>query len=248
MIQGVSEVRDAYRNERVAADYVDQRFREPLGALLHRRQVAVLRDVIATTQPRRVLEIAPGPARLTTDVAPLLKRKPVVVDASAQMLAQARRRLFAVGQSARLLQGDAFQLPFAARFDLAYTFRLIRHFELADRMRLYRQIAKVLRPGGLFVFDAVNEVVSAPLRRRSKPGEHVHFDALLRPETLTRELVESGFRVVSLVGVQHRYQWLYRVQTLIAPRSRILATGTMAMVDSLGGGEPLEWVVVCRRA
>jgi hypothetical protein len=35
MIRGVSELREAYRSTEVARSYVDQRFREPLGALLH---------------------------------------------------------------------------------------------------------------------------------------------------------------------------------------------------------------------
>ena len=58
----------------------------------------------------------------------------------------------------RLVQADAFQLPFKTPFDLVYSFRLIRHFERPDRLRLYRQIAAVLRPGGRLVFDAVNEL------------------------------------------------------------------------------------------
>jgi SAM-dependent methyltransferase len=247
VIQGVTEVRDAYRDETVAARYVDERFRQPLGALLHRRQVAVVRDAIRASGAERVLEVAPGPARLTTDIAPLIKRPPVVIDASAQMLGQARRRLAAIGRSVGLVEGDAFQLPFASTFDLIYTFRLIRHFPVAERTRLYRQIADALKPGGLFVFDAVNEAVSLPLRQRARAGEYRHYDALLRREDVIRELEAAGFEGISLTGVQHRYVLQQKAQILIAPRSAILARGVMEVLDRCGG-EPLEWVVVCRRA
>lgn len=246
MIQGVADVREAYRDDAVASKYVEQRFREPLGALLHDRQVGVVRSVIDRLRPRDVLEIAPGPARLTVDVAPWLQSPPVLLDASAQMLDQAKRRLAAIDREATIMQGDAFDLPFASKFDLVYTFRLIRHFEEADRRRLYRQIAKVLKPGGTLVFDAVNEVVSRPLRERSAPDAHRHYDALLTAGQVRRELEEEGFDVQQLVGVQHRYPLLWQTQIFLAPRSRVLARAVMEVIDRLGG-EPLEWVVTCCR-
>jgi ubiquinone/menaquinone biosynthesis C-methylase UbiE len=245
MIQGVHDMREAYRSTDVAENYVANRFVEPLGALLHARQVFAMRTVIRDVRPDRVLEIAPGPARLTADLKPYLPKGGVIVDASRQMLGEARRRLEDNRWTA--VQGDAFALPFDGPFDLAYTFRLIRHFDGADRRRIYREIARVLRPGGVLVFDAVNEVVSAPIRARSNEREHQHYDALLRPEEIRRELSDSGFEVLSLQGVQHQYPSLLKIQVLVAPRSRSLARGLMEMVDVVGGGEPLEWVVVCRR-
>jgi SAM-dependent methyltransferase len=244
MIQGESGIREAYRSTEVARSYIDSRFREPLGALLHDRQIAVMSAVISELKPKKVLEVASGPARLTTDLAPRLAAGGVIMDASRQMLAEARRRL--PGARWLLAQGDAFALPFAGPFDLVYSFRLIRHFDLTNRRRLYEQMARILRPGGMLVFDAVNEIVSAPLRRRNSHGFE-HYDALLRPDTIREEVEAAGFGLVSLTGVQYRFSSLQRVQVLVAPRSRRLARGLMAAIEKFGGGEPLEWVVVCRR-
>ena len=96
------------------------------------------------------------------------------------------------------------------------------------------------------MFDAVNELVSAPHRRRHPEG-HQHYDALLRPDTLRQELEDGGFEVASLKGVQRRYGLLYQLQVLAAPRSAALARIAMEAVDRTGG-EPLEWIVTCRRA
>ncbi len=246
MIQGVTAIRDAYRDDVVAERYVEERFRQPLGALLHSRQVDAVRRVAGQPGVNHVLEIAPGPARVTVDVAPFLRRPPVIIDASAQMLAQARRRLAAVGHGAQMIEGDAFSLPFAAKFDLVYTFRLIRHFQAGERARLYTQIARVLKPGGLFVFDAVNVVVSQRLRAHAKPGEYQHYDALLSRAELIGELEAAGFRHVSLAGVQHRYGMMQRLQYLVAPRSQTIARAAMEVADRTGG-EPLEWIVTCQR-
>lgn len=248
MIQGIADIRRAYSDREVARTYIEQRFREPLGALLHARQAAALTRLITARNLRKVLEIAPGPARLTTEVAGVLRGRGVVVEASAAMLHEARRRVQPKPPGRwHYINGDAFQLPFRAEFDLVYVFRLIRHFEAADRARLYAQIARVLRAGGLLAFDAVNEVVSAPLRQ-ARPGEYPLYDALLRPEPLRQELEAAGFEDVRLQGVQRRYRLLFHLQVLVAPRSRALARGMMEMVDRLGGGEPLEWIVTCRRA
>jgi ubiquinone/menaquinone biosynthesis C-methylase UbiE len=245
MIKGASDVRDAYRDETVARDYIDERFREPLGALLHCRQVHLLQDVLRQRRPQRVLELAPGPARVTRDLSPDLGPMAVLVDASAQMLAEARARLRHV-PTCRFIQGDAFQLPVTPGFDLVYTLRLIRHFELADRERIYRELSRILTRGGLLMFDAVNEAVAGPLRKGAAPGAYRHYDALLRPEELRQELDRCGFDVLALRGVQHRFTWLYQMQTLVGPRSRTLARWGMELFDRTGG-EPLEWLVICQR-
>jgi ubiquinone/menaquinone biosynthesis C-methylase UbiE len=249
MISGRLGIRNAYRDERVAREYVNTRFVEPLGALLHARQVNAVRQAIASHRAQRVLEIAPGPGRLTVDVMPAVERQgalAVLVEASAQMLAEARARL-GDQRCCRLLQGDAFNLPLGAAFDLVYVFRLIRHFRAAERGAIYRQIAKVLKPGGILIFDAVNETVSAPLRANAHAGEYEHYDALMRPDVIESELRDAGLALVSLEGVQRRYPALAKLQTLIAPRSRLLARAAMEITDRLAGGPPLEWIVTCRR-
>jgi ubiquinone/menaquinone biosynthesis C-methylase UbiE len=246
VISGADGIRAAYQDAGVASRYVDERFRTPLGALLHDRQSQVLRSVLSAKAKSDVLEIAPGPARLTTGVIDLVGQL-TLVDASAEMLGEARRRLSSMGGETRytLIRGDAFCLPFPSRFDLVYTFRLIRHFETEDRLRLYREAARVLKPGGRLVFDAVNRRVYEPMHAIADGGQH--FDASLDREALCGELAAAGFEVESLAEVQHRYAILHRLQVLVAPRSAKLARLAMNVVDRFGGGEPLEWVVICRR-
>src|SRR6185503_17890826 len=103
-----------------------------------------------------------------------------------------------------IVQGDGFQLPIRGTWDLLYSFRFIRHFDETERSKLYQEVRRLLRPGGWFLFDVVNERVSAPLRRQN-PAEYQHFDALLRPEDVLNELTAAGFGTVRLEGVQHRY-------------------------------------------
>ena len=244
MISGADGIREAYQDAGVASRYVDERFRTPLGALLHDRQSHVLRTAIAAQAGADVLEIAPGPARLTTGVLDVAGQL-TLVDASAEMLGEARRRLSLINVDKRctMVRGDAFCLPFPSRFDLVYSFRLIRHFGAEDRLRLYREIARVLKPGGRLVFDAINERVYGSTIEDGRD----HYDASFDRQALRAELATAGFEVESLAGAQHRYAMLHRLQVLVAPRSAKLARAAMNVVDRFGGGEPLEWIVICRR-
>jgi ubiquinone/menaquinone biosynthesis C-methylase UbiE len=147
MISGQDDIRKAYQDERVAGEYVARRFQTPLGALLHARQIRVVRDLIREQGIERAVEIAPGPARLTVDVAPLLAYV-TLVDASAQMLAEARRRLAARGLAGRagLVQADAFKLP--PRTRAISSTRSGSSATSSATIAACRQIATILRPGG----------------------------------------------------------------------------------------------------
>jgi ubiquinone/menaquinone biosynthesis C-methylase UbiE len=247
MIKGRTDLQRAYRDTDVAREYIARRFETPIGALLHERQVSTVRELIERQGLRTALEVAPGPARVTTAVAPRLESV-TLVDASLEMLREAHGRLLAERGSVKihLMQADAFRLPLKNSFDLVFSFRLVRHFERGDRVALYRQFASVLQPGSWLVFDAINERVATPLRARDTGGELKHFDALLSPEQIRDELGEAGFVVDRLVGVQHRMPMLQWTQVYVAPRADSLARTMMAAIDR-SGGEPLEWVVVCRR-
>jgi ubiquinone/menaquinone biosynthesis C-methylase UbiE len=106
------------------------------------------------------LEVAPGPGRITRDVAPAGEL--VCLEYNEGMIAEGRR---CCGEHVRWVQGNAFELPFGeGEFGFAYSFRFVRHFHRADRDRLYAQLRRVLEPGGWLVMDAVNARVSAPIR------------------------------------------------------------------------------------
>lgn len=248
VVAGGSGIRDAYSDHEVAVQYVDRRFKDPIGEVLHAAQARFLLDVMRAARPKRVLEIAPGPARLSVEMAAVFDGRMVLVDSSAAMLNEGRRRLAHFTRRRwDFVRGDAFALPVHGPFDLVYSFRLVRHFQDEDRQRLYEQVASALDRGGLFVFDAVNRAVAERVRARGSAEQYPIYDALLAPAQLQEELDRAGFDLVSLRGVQKRYAILYKLQVLVAPRSRRLALAAMRGLERCPGGQPLEWVVLCRK-
>jgi SAM-dependent methyltransferase len=234
-----SEIRSAYSDQQTADDYIDTRFTSAWGAVLHATQIGVVNDVIRQHRVNRVLEIAPGPGRLSADVSGF--KHGYLCEFNSSMLNVAKQRL-APASGWRIVQGDAFHLPFTARrFDMIYSFRFVRHFEIAERTALYTQIRDSLADDGLFVFDAVNE----RWRRGGAEGYPI-YDVLYDKETLTRELLDHGFTPVRLVDAMRQMGLQYRVQLLLGPRSAALARAVIRGLEYLPGS-PLEWIVVCRR-
>jgi SAM-dependent methyltransferase len=107
---------------------------------------------------RRVLEVGAGAAQCSRWLL-AAGAEPVALDVSAVMLHRGRELGRVAGLDVPLVQADAARLPFAdASFDLACSAYGGVPF-VADSGSVMREVARVLRPGGRWVFS-----VSHPVR------------------------------------------------------------------------------------
>ena len=168
---------------------------------------------------QRVLEIGCGAASSSRWLA-TQGAWPVAVDLSAGMLRHARLGAARTGIDVPLIQTDAMALPFAdGRFDIAFTaFGAVPFVD--DSGAVMREVFRVLRPGGRWVFSATHPMRWVFL---DEPGEdglvavHSYFDrrpyveisdATGEPTYIeqhrtvgdrVRELVAAGFVLVDLI-------------------------------------------------
>jgi len=240
------ELKRYYQDTDVAEDYMRRRTGQPLNGVLHRRQVQFLNEHLACRAPGTVLEIACGPGRLTAAMRGV--RMGVAVDSSAEMLSTAQRRMNGAADAWSFLRTDAFVLPFQSEsFDAVYTLRFVRHFQLPERQRLYREVRRVLRPRGAFMVDALNRDASYPYRvKRGLERYHI-YDVLYRSEEIQTELQEAGFRVVAMeptikhVAVQRFLNRLRRVNL------DGLATALIASLERVPSTNPSGWMLLCEK-
>ncbi len=242
-------IRDFYDDPNVVGSYLAVRISEPFNTVLHERQVGFINDVIAEIRPQRMLELATGPGRLSAEV----RTAPVTVgmDASPNMLLEARRRTRERGLAWSFTRGDAFRLPFAtASFDLVYTIRLIRHFDRAGRDALYRELRRILRPGGHLVFDAQNKLVSLPHRLKQGLDTYKVYDELWLREELVDELERAGLHPERIEGVMRRFAWQRKLNRLryfrLGPPAKLLIRALEWSPDSTATTS--TWMLLCRAA
>jgi SAM-dependent methyltransferase len=216
---------------------------QPLGAVLHARQVGFLNRVIGELAPARVLEIAPGPARLSAELRPVPQA--VGMDFSPRMLSEARRRTSEHGLRWSFVRGDGFALPFATgAFDLVFSVRFVRRFEPAPRRQLYAEIRRVLRPGGHLVLDAQNRLVAGP-HREGRDGYPVYDELWLRDE-LVAELASAGFTVRHLEGIMRQFAWQWRLHRLRRFRLGGPARLLIRALEWTPDRNPSTWMALCR--
>lgn len=120
---------------------------------LRESDVRLLGDVAG----RDVLEVGCGAAQCSRWLVGLGARV-VATDVSGGMLAAARELDVATGRTTPLVQADARSLPFAdASFDVAFTAFGAIPF-VPDAVRVHQEVARVLRPGGRWVFAVTHPI------------------------------------------------------------------------------------------
>ncbi len=149
------------------------------------------------------LEIGPGPG-LTTDLLRVRLPKLTSIELDGALAQALQQRL--AGTNVEVVEGDATAMPFDdGRFSGAATFTMLHHVptvELQDRM--FAEVRRVLRPGGLLVAND----------SRARPDlEAFHEDDTYNPvdpDTLETRLVAAGFVDVDVRA--NEYAWASRAR------------------------------------
>jgi ubiquinone/menaquinone biosynthesis C-methylase UbiE len=172
------------------------------------------------------LDVGCGPGHTALAIAPRLQTV-VAIDLSEAMLAQARQLARQRGlATVRFEHGDAAHLPFAdASFDVVTSRYCAHHF--ADPLRVLREVARVVRPGGcllladvvappLLMADTVLNAIEV-LRDPSHVRDHTvaQWLALCAAAGLSAELVSTHATVL------HFAPWFARMRVSAATAEQI---------------------------
>ena len=241
-----------YQDEAVAEKYINNRFNWSWSRLLHNRQVEVINLSIERYGIKSALEVAPGPARLTTEIKGI--RKGLMVEASEEMIQVAQKRL----EGKNLLDiweikhGNAFDLSeIPDKFDLVYSFRFIRHFEIDERERLYQQMASRLKKNGIFVFDVVNRLIRLKIDNRKSQNSNLEklsvYDATYIDSEIQVEMERNGFKILLLVPVIKHFSIQSWLSYKLDPRLPRLSNLAVSLLEKTTSKNPLEWIAVCKK-
>ena len=246
MIHDRQTIRDHYEDNTVAHDYICERFAKPLGRIQHQTQVETINNIISFYQVDRILEVACGPARLTSYIKGF--KEGVAIDTSDQMLNIARKRV-SNPEKWQFINADAFQMNLNERFQLIYVFRFIRHFRSPERIKLYNKFYDLLEDSGILIFDAVNYEKFAFIRKIENKGQKLIYDKIYpSSKSLEDELFNAGYKVLTLKGLIYHFY----IQAAISRISNRLKIGDLGLkviscLERFPFGRPLESIVICRK-
>lgn len=181
----------------------------------------------------RALDLCCGTGAGMRMLRPLTRERVVGVDFSLGMLQQARRQLAGGKGTAafELVRGDALELGFGAAFDVVTCFGALGHFVRSQQPALVRAVARVLSPGGRFVFVSAER--PPPWSRRLwlalgfnaamavrnavwRPPFVMYYLSFLLPRA-RRLLEEHGFEVEVHRGFDPGHPW---ADLVVATRRR----------------------------
>ena len=129
--------------ERLAPDYDQHRFGNTYGQFIHAQERDILLDLFPRLAAGRSLDLACGTGRL-------LDFADTGLDGSPAMLAEARKK----HPDKTLVCGDALALPFEPEsFDWVHSFHFLMHLQPEQAQQVLREVGRVLRSGGHFIFD-----------------------------------------------------------------------------------------------
>jgi SAM-dependent methyltransferase len=158
-----------------------------------------------------VLEIGPGPG-LTTDLLRADVGQLTAVELDDDLAAALATRL--AGTNVDVVHADATAMPFDdVRFTGAISLSMLHHVPTAELQdRVFAEVARVLRPGGLFV--AADSVASDELASFHDGDTYNPVD----PESVAGRLTAAGFGDVEVRSME--YGWAAHARRTDRSRDR----------------------------
>jgi SAM-dependent methyltransferase len=245
-ISGKKKIKEYYEDKEIVGDYVDSRFTTAIGMMEHQAQVDFVSKAIKKYRCKKALELAPGPARITSHIK---IKEGIAMDYSGGMVKLAKKRLpKSLKNNWKIIQGDAFNIKYKNKFDIVFTFRFIFHFKRKERDKLYGQVKQSLKKDGLFIFEAINIKAAKSIRKLVGKDKYVVYDKLYTKKELISELKDNGFKILAIEpNTKHFYLEILVSKLTSMIKLNRLGLSIIRFIEKLPAKNPYGWTVLCQK-
>jgi ubiquinone biosynthesis O-methyltransferase len=223
--------------------YVQWRSSE-IGAITERLERQLILELVGDVSGRRVLDVGCGDGEFAVE---LTKRHAIVVgiDASSEMIDAAKGRSKLQKTDAAFQVATAEHLPFSAeQFDVVTAITILCFVD--DAASIFREMARVLRPGGRLVIGELGKwsTWAAGRRLRAFLGSPLWRRGRFRTAIELRKLAEeAGLKVNTARGAVYYPRWgvAARVLSSVDPvlsRLTTIGAGFVALSADKPAGRP----------
>jgi ubiquinone/menaquinone biosynthesis C-methylase UbiE len=195
-----------------ASEYDDIRLKDPHGALLSQHDVILVNKMLNPPKDVRLLELGAGTGRFTL---PVLERgySVLATDVNESLLEGLREKVASSGVADRceVRHESIFALSFSDNsIDYAYSFHVIPRFvALDDQIAAIKEVGRVLKPGGRFLFNFRNKKSLYGLIHRGHTASFAEIE---------KALTASNMRIIDMRGKHLSNRRLFTVLPIFAGR------------------------------
>lgn len=179
-------------------DY-DAWYATPLGKASDRIERELLFSMVGVKQGERVLDAGCGTGIYSIELARMGSRV-TAIDASSEMIGQARAKALKEGFNIDFIKADALRLPFPeGHFDLVISVCMLCFLKERDAALI--EMKRVLKPGGRIAIALLNRWSPWALLRRAKGlvKSTVYNKAdFLPPAEVESSLASAGFKEIEI--------------------------------------------------
>jgi 2-polyprenyl-6-hydroxyphenyl methylase/3-demethylubiquinone-9 3-methyltransferase len=156
------------------------------------------------------------------------------IDPSERSIAVARAHAHDAGLAIDYQLGTGEALPFeASSYEAAYCLDVLEH--VSDVDKVITEIQRVLKPGGVFVFDTINRTLRSKLlaikimqewqATSVMPPNFHEWDKFIKPAELKAMLVQQGFEPQEFIGFAARGNPLNHIQMFRKRKQGVVSFG-----------------------